>query len=104
MTIKVVFIDSEHHSHHLARRLLGFFVILFKRVFQMAEVALHSQRGRNELHRRNELVGGNSFQHLDVLVNLLGGLASPSSGRRFRGLSTRRSRTNLQNYPSYTCA
>src|SRR5207245_10871047 len=80
------------------------YTTLFRSVFQMAEVALHSQRGRNELHRRNELVGGNSFQHLDVLVNLLGGLASPSSGRRFRGLSTRRSRTNLQNYPSYTCA
>ena len=61
MIVKVVFIDREHHAYHLARRLLGFFVILFKRVFQMAEVALHSQRGRNELHRRNELVGGNSL-------------------------------------------
>jgi hypothetical protein len=42
MTIEVIFVDSEHHAHHLARGLLGFLVVLFKSFFLMTEIALHT--------------------------------------------------------------
>ena len=101
MTIKVVFIDREHHAHHFARCLLGFFVILFKRIFQVTKIALHSQGCRDELHGRNQLVGRNAFEYLNVLVDLLCGFGS---GRRSRGLSPQCNRTRPKNCSSYTCA
>src|SRR4029077_10046306 len=103
MTIKAIFINSEHHSHHLARGLLGFLVVVFKGAFQMTEIALHAQRGGDELHGWNELVRWNSFEYLDVLVNLLSS-RSRSTRRTSSRLSPQRSRTGEKKDTGQTCA
>src|ERR1700676_5767046 len=53
MSLKVVLIDGEHHLHHLARCLLWLLVVLFERAFHVAELALHAQGRRDELHSGN---------------------------------------------------
>jgi len=70
--IEVALIDSEHHLHHFASRLLRLLVVLIECAFNMAVFALHAQRSGDELHRRNELVGRNPFQNLNVLEGLVG--------------------------------
>lgn len=73
MTIEIFLIDDNHHLHHLAGDWLGLLVVLVERAFHVAEIALHAERGSYKLHGGDELVGGNPFQDLDVLENLLGG-------------------------------
>ena len=43
MPVKIVFIDGEHHLHHLARRVLLPLVIFLKGALHMAEIALHAE-------------------------------------------------------------
>src|SRR5258708_25930013 len=86
MTVKIVFIDCEHHAHHSARRLLGFLVIFFECVFQMTELALHSERRRHELHGGHHLVSWKSLEYLDALIKLLRGRANWGTCRGWRGL------------------
>src|ERR1700689_3462759 len=98
MAIEVLLIDSKHHAHHLSRRLLVFIVILFEGIFPMTEIALHPERGRDELHGGNKLVGWNSSEYLDVLVNLLRGFGGCrtrrfNTSRRLGGLSPQPCRT-----------
>src|SRR5579864_1330702 len=104
MTIEVIFIDREHHAYHLARGLLRFLVILFKSAFQMTEIALDAQRGGDELHGWHELVGGNSSEYLDVLVNLLGSLKIRSTRRTLSGLSPQPGRSREEDDSRHTGA
>src|SRR5581483_2487727 len=82
MSVEIILIDGEHHAHHLARGLLRLFVIFLEGIFQMAEIALHPQGRGYKLHRGNDLVRGNSLEHLNVLVNLLGWFAGCCWRRR----------------------
>src|SRR6202020_698309 len=47
---EVVFVDGEHHSHHVARNLFRFLVIFVKMFRHMAIAAFHAQRCRDESH------------------------------------------------------
>ena len=47
---------------------------LVEMALYMTKAAFHAERCGNELHRRNKPLGGKSFEHLNVLVSLLGGL------------------------------
>jgi uncharacterized membrane protein YidH (DUF202 family) len=91
MSLKIIFIDGKHHLHHLARGLLGLFIVFVESVMHVAELALHSQRSRNELHRRDYLLCRNAFEFLDVLELLFGFLrAGLQCCRRLRGRTLHR--------------
>src|SRR5579862_2815472 len=72
MAVKIIRVNGEHHPHHFPRSLLGLFVVFLKRALYVAELALHAQRCRDELHGGNQLIGGNALEHLNILVLLLG--------------------------------
>ena len=67
-----VFIDRQHHSHHVARNLFWLFVVLVKMIWHVAIVASHSKGCSDESHGGNQLIRGNPFEQLDVLENCLG--------------------------------
>jgi hypothetical protein len=48
--------------------------------FHVAEITFHVERSSYELHGRNELVGGDVLQHLDVLARLASRLLRGSGG------------------------
>src|SRR5579871_4875730 len=95
LTIEAVLVQREHHLHHLARPLLWLLVILIEGALYMTVFATHSERRRHELHRRNNLIGRGSLQHLYVLINLF-------SGRwRLRRLRRQRADTQRQQNHRY---
>jgi hypothetical protein len=57
LAVKIVLVDGEHHLHHLASGFLLLLVVLVELklalVFDVAEVAVHAERGGDELHRRD---------------------------------------------------
>src|SRR5664279_3105188 len=67
---KVILVYSQDHLDHLPSCLFWLLVIAVECVFDVTVLAAHAERLRNELHRRNELIGGSSFQHLDIFVDL----------------------------------
>ena len=73
LAFEVFLVDSELHLDHLAGRLFGLLVVFLKCSLGVAEFTLDIQRIADELHSRNQLVCGDAFQHLDILVNLLSG-------------------------------
>ena len=77
MPFEALFIDGEHHGHHLASNHLGLLVIFLGCTLDMAEVALYAERCGDELHGRNQFVRGQSLEDLDVLLwfEWLSGLA-----------------------------
>jgi hypothetical protein len=81
MSLEVVFINGEHHLHHLSRSQLRFLVILFAGAFHMAELASHAQGRGDELHPGNYLVSRNSLQNLNIF-ELFFRLSRTSGGRR----------------------
>src|ERR1019366_4771341 len=72
---EAVLIDGQRHGDHLARGLLSRLVVGIELALHVAEVAFHSERGRDELHGREYLIGRRALQGLNVLESLLGGLA-----------------------------
>ena len=68
--VEIGLIDGEHHAHHFARPPLRLLSVLVKVVLNMAEVAMHSKRGRDELHGRDQLVCRNVLENFDVLIDL----------------------------------
>jgi hypothetical protein len=58
MPVEIVRIDGEHHLHHFARGLLRLLVVFLKCALHMAEIALNSQRCRDELLVRGQAVVG----------------------------------------------
>jgi hypothetical protein len=65
-------VDGELHFHHFSRGLLFFFVVFVPVVFEVTELAINAEGAGNELHRGDQLVGGNVLEDLNVL-ELLGG-------------------------------
>src|SRR5208282_1294605 len=72
---ETVLVDAQHHSHHVPRDLFRLFVILVKMLRHMAVAALHAERGRDESHGGDQLIGPNTLEHLNVLEHRLGGLS-----------------------------
>jgi hypothetical protein len=68
----ITLVDVLGHEDHFASHLFGRFVILLEtgviRVDDMAEVALDAERRIDLSHDRDELVGGQVFEYLDILV------------------------------------
>jgi hypothetical protein len=100
MIVEVLLINRGHHLHHLARHLLGLFVILIEMIFNMAETALHSERSGDELHRGNELVSRDSLEHLNILESLFSGLVCGSLAGNGRGLSLRQQHADGDKSPN----
>src|SRR5262249_338365 len=71
MAVEIRLVYGKHHLHHLSRNLLRLFVILLESALDVTEIALHTERSRNELHRWDELISRNTLQHLNVLELLL---------------------------------
>ena len=67
MALEILLIDRHHHVDHLARGDFGLLIILFVRVRDVAVLAFHAQRSGDKLHRRNHLLGRNSFERLNIL-------------------------------------
>src|SRR5215813_8738130 len=63
--------DVSHHDQHLARGLLGFLVIFLPLIGHVAVRALHSERVAEEIHNQWKSAGGNTFQALDIVKDLL---------------------------------
>ena len=74
VALEVLLVDGHHHANHFARGQFGLFVVFFHPVRHMAIFALDAQRSGDELHRRDDLLGGNSFERLDVFVFFFGEL------------------------------
>src|SRR5580704_1979112 len=43
MPFEAVFVERDHHSHHGARRLFGFLVVLLEMAFDVTETAFHPE-------------------------------------------------------------
>src|SRR5579859_1397999 len=69
--VEIIFVDCEHHLHHLACGLFRFLIVFIKLILHMSEFAVHSQRRGDELHRGKQLLRRNSFEHLNILELLL---------------------------------
>src|SRR5882724_1263016 len=76
LALEIVLVDGEHHGDHLASDDFGLLVVLLEGhrslLADVAVLALDAQRGSDELHRRNYLLGGNAVQDFDVLELLFG--------------------------------
>jgi hypothetical protein len=81
MAFEIISVEREHHSHHLAGHLLRLLIVLIEMVFDVAVTAFDVERSGDELHRGNHLAGRNSFEDLDIFVNLLGGFSGFARGR-----------------------
>ena len=101
MSVEAVSVDGEHHLHHFARSLLRLFVVFLESILDVTEIALDSERCRDELHGGKDLVRRDALQHLYVLELLLSFLLS-GLWCRFRacgrgGSATERVRSDQQN-------
>ena len=74
LSFEVLLVDGDHHRHHLPGSLFLVLIVLIECALDVAEIAFHAQRVGDELHGRNQLVGWNVFEHLDVLERLDRGL------------------------------
>jgi len=83
--LEVVLVDCHHHVNHLAGSNFRLLVVFFIRVRHMAVFAFDSKGSRDELHRRNHLLGWDSLQSLDILEFFFREF-SPGSRRSFRRL------------------
>src|SRR5262249_37997043 len=76
LAFEVCFVDVHLHFHHVASELLFIFVVFFGSVLNVAKLAFDAERGADELHNGNQLIGRDIFQNLDVLEFLGGRLRS----------------------------
>src|ERR1035438_3699408 len=67
--VKVHSVDGLHHLHHFSSHQLLLLIVSIKRAFHMTETAFHSERVGNELHCRDDLIGRNTLQLLDILID-----------------------------------
>src|SRR5262245_18399608 len=74
LVVEILLVDVEHHLHHVPRVALGLLVVLVERLLNVAILAVHTQRCRHELHRRNQLVRRHILQDLYVFELLRRGL------------------------------
>ncbi len=65
---KALGIDREHHLHHVARFIFFFFVVLVEMHGDVAMIAPHTERLRDEYHRGNQFVRRNVFQNLNAFL------------------------------------
>lgn len=79
---EAVGIQCGHHLDHLSRLLFRFLIVLLKRVFNVAMIAVDPKRRCHELHRRDQLIGGYLFHYLDVFIRHARGLGEGSKGQR----------------------
>src|SRR5215472_12726071 len=71
MAFKVVLVDGLHHPDHFSGGFLGFLVVFIESAFYVTKLALDAERRRDELHGGDQLIGGEPFEHLDVLEGLV---------------------------------
>jgi hypothetical protein len=65
--VEVPPIDFQPHLHHFPRVPFFLLIVLVQLVFNVAELAIHAQRGADKLHRWNQLLRRNIFQNLYIL-------------------------------------
>ncbi len=76
LAAEVGLIDGPHHENHFAGGLLEGRIVGISRPvvvgrFDVAIGAVQAEGGGKEAHRAHEFVHGNSFEHLDILEDLL---------------------------------
>ena len=66
-------IDGGHHQITSRAPFPGWQIVALSFGFDVAIVAANAERGLDRMHGGQHLPGGNTFHHLDVLVDLFGG-------------------------------
>jgi len=89
VAVEALFVDGHRHLDHAARGGLGGLIVLLELTQNVAVGALHTERRGYEFHGRLELRRGDTFEHLNVLKNLLGKGRPLRCGLRLRRLLRR---------------